>query len=126
MKKALCCFLIVLFVCSVLSGCAEKPADAWYVVCSDPFIVCYGKFGEYGVWFRNGPAAALTTEEVAGYQFHFGSSFTISVEKDSEKYDLKEAYEKGILTKDDIEKIYRSHKAFVLQNYSGISYLYTE
>lgn len=48
----------------------------------------------------------ITCETVAGFRFEYGSSQTISVYKDRKFYSLAGAYERGILSQDDVERIY--------------------
>ena len=60
----------------------------------------------------------MCKEEVAGYSFICGSTFTIFVENGHEEYDLSEAFEKGVLTKNDIAKIYEVYKNLFPELYS--------
>ena len=63
----------------------------------------------------------MCEEEVAGYSFICGSTFTIWVENGHEEYGLSEAFEKGVLTKNDIAKIYEVYKDLFPELYSVYS-----
>lgn len=88
---------------------AQLPAD----------VFVYGTFRDCKVWLVPGQLCVVTVNEVGGYAFIYGSSFTIWVEKGEETldlnrgYDLSEAYEKGLLTGQDIAEIYRIHREHV-------------
>ena len=79
----------------------------------------YGKFSGCSVWVILGQAQVIDVQEVDGKKFIFSSSFNIFVEKYGEICDLKDAFEKGFLTNDDIAEIYEIHKEFVVQYYDG-------
>ena len=85
----------------------------------------YGVVAECKVWFEPTMLTAVQVKEIAGYRFVFSSSFVIRVDADGEVYELNEAFEKGLLGKDDVAEIYRIHKANVIDNYNGAS-LYDE
>ena len=85
----------------------------------------YGVVAECKVWFEPTMLTAVQVKEIAGYRFVFSSSFVIRVDADGEVYELNEAFEKGLLGKDDVAEIYRIHKANVIDNYNGAS-LYEE
>lgn len=82
---------------------------------------CYGEYSGCSVWFLAGQACVETIIEVGGYKFPFGSSFSITVEKAMEIYDLKDAYEKSLLTEKDIAELYEIHKEFISEYYNGAS-----
>ena len=64
-----------------------------------------------------GFAQALRDEEIAGITFKYSSSQGFEVWKNGNFYNLKSAYEKGILTKSDIETINGLHQ----DNYKSLS-----
>lgn len=80
--------------------------------------ICLGEFRENRVLFLEGQCCIMCKEEVAGYSFICGSTFTIRVENGHEEYDLSEAFEKGVLTKNDIAKIYEVYKNLFPELYS--------
>ena len=71
----------------------------------------YGEYNGYRVRLIFGNLSVINDIEVGGYSFRTGSSAEIKAEKDGISYDLKEAYEKGFLTEDDIAKINMIHRA---------------
>ncbi len=52
----------------------------------------------------------LGPETIAGYAFNFGCPFQLVVYRNGRFTDLKEAYEAGKLTKENIAEIYEYHK----------------
>lgn len=76
----------------------------------------YGEYGETVVIFSEGMTTALEEVEVEGVKITHGSGFTFYVYKDGEFLtDLKEAYEKGWLTKENIETIAGYHELYHAQ-----------
>ncbi|MBE6582028.1 MAG: hypothetical protein E7648_02030 [Ruminococcaceae bacterium] len=61
------------------------------------------------VWEPGGSPDAVNYENIAGYQFQFSGRMKIQVIYNEEKYDLKEAYESGILTDNDIEAFFADY-----------------
>ena len=57
-----------------------------------------------------GYTCAETTDYVAGCKFHYADGNTIKVWKDGDLYVMKSAYEEGVLTKKQVERIAELHK----------------
>ena len=54
---------------------------------------------------------AVYSETVAGYEFRYGYNFSLSVFANYARYELPEAYEKGILTQEQVRTIWEDYKA---------------
>lgn len=69
----------------------------------------FGTYNGCSVMFIDTPwwgyMDSFWSEEIAGYTFGYGSSQTLDVYRDGEFVSLKEAYEKGWLSKNDIKDI---------------------
>ncbi len=72
---------------------------------------CYGIYnGCVPMYFEGyalSYAAVETTEEIAGITFEYGSSNTIEIWKDGNFYSMQEAYDQKLLTKENIEAVFR-------------------
>jgi hypothetical protein len=67
-------------------------------------------YNEAGVVMMTMPAFQVhCTEEVAGFTFYYADTNFIQVWKDGAFFSLKEAYEQGVLSKDDIGKLSDIH-----------------
>lgn len=73
------------------------------------FGAYYGTYNGYAILLESGMLQALWKIEVAGFVFHGNTSFEIYACKGDEIFTLKEAYEKGLLTVDDIAAIAERH-----------------
>ena len=73
---------------------------------ADWFVqVYYGVYGGAVPVMMNGMVAfpdIVTEEEVAGFHFKYGNTNTIKIWKNGTFYSLKEAYEQGVLTAEQI------------------------
>ena len=75
----------------------------------------YGTYNGYAVVFippfppQSFPGL-LGPKTIAGYAFDFGCPFQLVVYRNGRFTDLKDAYEAGKLTKEDIAEIYEYHK----------------
>lgn len=80
----------------------------------DPSVMAhyYGTYHDCVVLFSNGQLAAETEIEVAGYVIVNGSSFILTVYKDGHLYDIKEAYDLGLITQEDVGMIARVHEQY--------------
>lgn len=80
---------------------------------TDVFV--YGTFSGCQVELDPGVLCVVTEETVAGYSFKYSSSFVIYAisDDDGQVYELSEAYEKGLLTEQDLAEIYRIHREHV-------------
>ena len=85
----------------------------------------YGKFGDCSVWIVLGQLCVHQTIYVGGYAFPHTSSFNIWVDRNGEVTDLKDAYEKGWLTQEDVAELYLIHKAVEIKYY-GFAFLYED
>lgn len=69
----------------------------------------FGTYNDCAIMFIDNPMWCYTcefwSEEIAGYTFGYGSSQTLDVYRNGEFVSLKEAYEKGWLSKKDIKDI---------------------
>lgn len=122
------CFALML-LCAVFSGCdglgkasvsAEVKAEMDKIWLSQkgeklPWDGESGYYGTYDgavVYIDVGLLGAITEKVVADQKFVWSSSFTIQVYKDGAFYDLETAYEKGLLTKENIGTIAKRHEEY--------------
>lgn len=84
----------------------------WYILNWDVYTRYYGTYGDSVVFFNNGDIAASVLSEirVAESVFKHGSGFSLNVYRDGEIYNLEDAYENGILTKEQIAEIAEYHR----------------
>ena len=77
----------------------------------DEAIVCYyrGILSDKYNGITEGPGT--TRQTVAGYEFCYVSSLQMAVFANGKKYNLKSAYEAGVLSEDEIRMIWEDHKA---------------
>ena len=70
----------------------------------------YGIFNDcVPIMFMMPEMGVYTIETVAGVDFHYGGSNKIRIWKDGEFFYIKEAYEQGILTKDQVAELADIH-----------------
>lgn len=80
-------------------------------------ICCYGRFGHYGlidnctVLFTWGVADEEVTVKIADSEFYYPSSMNLYGYYDGVLYSLEEAYEKGFINEEEIEKAAENHRA---------------
>ncbi len=60
-------------------------------------------------WEPKSSPDTINHETIAGFEFQFNGRIKMRVLYDNKQYDLKEAYELGILTDDDIEAFYADY-----------------
>ena len=89
------------------------------------FATSYGKFGKNSVWFIPGNLTMVDVKEVGGYKFIHSSSFAIKVFASGEILDLNDAYQKRVLTQQDIAELYSLHKQFEIHFFDG-AFLYKD
>ncbi|MBQ7826837.1 MAG: hypothetical protein IJ386_01065 [Clostridia bacterium] len=74
----------------------------------------YGTYNGAAVIYYEGGGMGYTqaymTVSIAGYEFSYPDGHTIEVWKDGELYSMNRAYEKGILSKNDVAKIADYHR----------------
>lgn len=74
----------------------------------------YGTYnGAVAIIFESGAiqySQAYTTDYVAGYEFGYGDGNTIVIWKDGKEYYMELAYKEGVLTKEQIKRIYELHE----------------
>ena len=91
--------------------CGEEEA-AKYDVDLIRFDFYFGVFNGWYVFAEPSPISIAGTVSLAGYDFYFsggaGSVYWIAW-KDGEIYWIKEAYEKGIITKKNVKTMYNRH-----------------
>ena len=66
----------------------------------------FGIIDEFVVVLRPGALAAETKKIIGGYEFFWGSAFTIAIYKDSAFYTLEEAYSDGIVDSEFVKTVY--------------------
>ncbi len=83
---------------------------------NDLSVELYMRFDEALVGYYYGEASqfvtaapAITVETVAGYKFIYGNTLTMSVYTDSKRYSMEQAYDQGLLTKEEIGQIWTKH-----------------
>lgn len=69
----------------------------------------YGTYGDLVVVFERGSFFAESGIQVADYYFTYGTSFQIYVFSQDEVFDLRQAYENGMLTYEQLCLIYTCH-----------------
>lgn len=127
MKKTVVIIFIAVILCSSHYGCALKQNVVDGPKSSlPPGSIVYGTFSDCYVWFTGGQLDYIDVKTVAGYKFIYTSGFTINVEKNGEVYNLQNAYENGLLTKEDIAEIYLIHKNHVIETVNIGEELYKE
>ena len=82
--------------------------DSWFLW-GDRY---YGTFGDSTVIFSPGLLTALQTIKVADQEFVYGRRFNIYVYNNGEFFDITEAYEKKLLTYDDVAELAKYHATF--------------
>ena len=75
----------------------------------DEAIVCYFRGLRIDGGITEGPGN--TWQTVAGYEFCYVSSLQMAVFANGKQYNLKSAYEAGVLSEDEIRMIWEDHKA---------------
>ncbi len=87
-------------------------SDEWFTQVSfENGYGYYGVYNGYNVRLVLSNLAVINNIKIGGYSFLTGSSAEIKAEKDGVSYDLKEVYEKGFLTEDDIADINIKHRS---------------
>ena len=77
----------------------------------------YGKVGGYHIVFEQGQAGDCPIE-VGPFTFHHNYSHTIYILKDGQLIRLQDAYDQGLLTLENVEKIYTVHRSYYGATYS--------
>lgn len=72
---------------------------------------CYGIFNGCAVIFSDGTARVIDIQTVAGYDFANVSAFALYGYKDGTLYDLADAFDKGLITEEEIGIAAGRHKA---------------
>ena len=91
-----------------------------HVVSAEPYIEPYSVIiGNCRVWLEESILPVESKLTVADRVFLYPNSFNIFVENEADgtACGISEAYEKGILTYDDISELYRIHKEFVIHKF---------
>ena len=103
---------------------SPPPPDISEVKGGDQFhgIYCYGNFDGSIVIFSPGMLAVVTSKEIAGHIFSYGSSFSLTCYHDGVFYPLEEAYEKGLISADEIGIAAERHRAVMEYNHFSSSY----
>lgn len=70
---------------------------------------CYGVFGDCIVLYMEGQTASHTIISVANSVFFHNCGFSIWVYCDNEAYTIKEAYENGLISAEDVETAAENH-----------------
>lgn len=129
MKKIFMVFVSAALSCMmllVLAGCMEQETvnrihdrigDEWknQIGAKEKVTVkCYGEFdGVHVVLLISGGAVgAISEETVDGVDFHYNyAAFPLTVWQSDKSYSLKEAFESGILTHENLVTVMENHKA---------------
>lgn len=69
----------------------------------------YGTYSGYDIVFQPTMLTVMTTKEIAGVKFTYGSSFVLYAHKDGRFYMLEDIYDQGLITAKEIEKIGKAH-----------------
>lgn len=115
-------FVALFAICALLSLSAchsvhDRIGDEWKEQQSrkeDVTVKCYGEFGDVHVVLPicGGATGALGEETVDGVDFHYtGAAFPLTVWQSGTFYSLKEAFESGILTHEDLVTVRENHRA---------------
>lgn len=122
--------LLLGLICLFLAGCANAGSSELSAEVKEEMDVAWrrqkgeklqwdgvsGYYGTYGgvvVCIFWGDDGAIGKRVVAGETFSWPSSFEIYAYKDGEFYNLETAYEKGFLTKKNIESIAQRHDEYL-------------
>lgn len=91
--------------------------DAYYYYVSDRH---YGTFNGYTVLFvaSGGGSDVLSNVKLGKYSILFGAPFRLLAYKDGKFTNLKDAYEQGVFTDEQIKMIYEYHKKTFPNRYS--------
>lgn len=127
MKPCALFVIIVLIIC-LLSACQKTyncPApmtpekqeelgfdlDSWWTE-ENPLakVRYYGTYNGYDILFSEGMTSGFMTISVAGSYFGYHSGFQLYVHKDGVRIPLEEAYEQGLISKEDIAQACAYHK----------------
>ncbi len=84
-------------------------------------IIVYGVFGGYLVFFLNSPAFGSANFCIDNYCFYNSSWFTLDAYKDENTYHIYNAYDSGLLTIEDISKIYNIHKKYEIDFFKAFN-----
>ena len=75
-----------------------------------PVVLCYGIYnGCVPVMFSQMSLDVMTDIEVVGIIFHYGSTNEIKVWKDGNFYSVQEAYDQGLLTREQVQTLADVH-----------------
>lgn len=85
---------------------------------------CYGVFGDCAVLFEATQLTEITTKIVAGSTFQYSSSFVLYAYHENTLYPLEEAYEIGLISREDIETSAENHRLVEAYLFSLIRSVY--
>ena len=86
--------------------------NSWHSQENPTGIRYYGDYDGFSVIFDPGQLTSITEIEIADEIFIHSCSFVIYAYNEGEFFHLKDAYEKGLITKESITKISNIHKNF--------------
>lgn len=72
----------------------------------------YGTFGNCVIWAVVGDTHAVTEYDLEGFKFYYSHSAVINVYSGGKIYDPQTAFDKGLLTIDDVWKLYDRYLAY--------------
>lgn len=72
----------------------------------------YGTYSGYDIVFQPTMLAVVTTMEIGGVEFTYGSSFILYAHKDGRFHMLRDVYEQGLITAEEIAQIGQAHRKY--------------
>lgn len=73
----------------------------------------YGSFSGYEIVFVPGNLTSVETKTIGGESFTYSSSFQLYAYKDWEFYKLKDVYDQGLITQEDISQLAKIHREWI-------------
>ena len=147
--KKVCWLLILVLVIGCFVGCQDAPPaqmlslqtkkaieNAWDTKTMGPFPGWYDKEGNhpYGLVYyctisgytilmrETGTSFGPYSEiRIANYEFKSGDIFHLCAYKNGEFMQLEDAYNKGLISQEDILVIFEAHKAYVCEAFSELA-----
>lgn len=72
----------------------------------------YGTYSGYDIVFEPTMLAVVTTMEIGGVEFTCGSSFVLYAHKDGQFHMLRDIYNQGLITAEEITQIGQAHRKY--------------
>lgn len=141
--KRIICVILVFFSLAALCGCQPNVSgtsipfteekkqeinEAWKALHGHGLTweglagcVYYGTYGDSIIFLQMGQLTSITTKEIAGQEFIYGSSFSLWVYRDDSFMYLEDAYKDGYITKSQIKELAKYHKSLYEMYYDELN-----